>query len=318
MPQAPRRRSGFTLIELLVVMTVIGILIAMLLPAVQAVREQGRRTQCTNNIRQLGLAIANYAGANAEQLPPGAFWNQEDGTNINRGGILIRIMPFIDQMPLYSKYNFTTTVDSQTDPATGKILAENVISSYICPSDDHGKQNSSKRALHNYAASSGPTPHADNSGCSCSSNTTWNNYKTTVPVTAAYGSSTAFAGPFIRLSRVVLLGEVRDGLSSTIFMGEVRPNCSAHHNSGWGASNNGQGLTSTLVPINYFTCDNANSDGCKRPCNWGVELGFKSAHPGGCNFVMGDASVQYLAEAIDHQTYQYLGGKNEGGSASLP
>lgn len=311
------RRRGFTLIELLVVMTVIGILIALLLPAVQAVRESGRRTSCVNNMRQIGTAVLAYASANVEMLPPGASWS---GSIANNGSIMLRILPYMEQINLYNKFNLAIATDGQKDPTNSALeLASIIIPTYQCPSDDHAKKNSAGRAFHNYAASSGPTPHADSGSCSCSTYQTWNAYKTTTPVVAAYGSNTAFAGPFMRLSTQVAIAEVRDGMSNTIFFGEVRPGCSAHNSQGWAMSNNGQGLTSTLVPINYDSCStNSSDDGCKRTCNWNTELGFKSAHPNGANFLFGDNTVHYLTESIDHWTYQYLGGKNEGTPATIP
>ena len=86
----------------------------------------------------------------------------------------------------------------------------------------------------------------------------------------------------------------------------------------WAVSNNGQGLISTIVPINFDTCHLDDEDGCRRPCNWNVELGFKSAHPGGVFVLMGDASVHFLGDYIDMQLYQYLGGKADGFAAELP
>lgn len=96
--------------------------------------------------------------------------------------------------------------------------------------------------------------------------------------------------------------------------------CSAHNSGGWGSSNNGQGLTSTIVPINFDSCsrDPAEPDGCRRYCNWSTELGFKSRHPGGANFLLGDASVRFVAQTIDHWTYQYLGAKADDIAVTLP
>ncbi|HOM18813.1 MAG TPA: DUF1559 domain-containing protein, partial [Thermoguttaceae bacterium] len=114
--------------------------------------------------------------------------------------------------------------------------------------------------------------------------------------------------------------DIVDGLSNTIFFGEVRPQCSVHNSQGWGSSNNGQGLTATVVPINYNSCsrDAVGSDNCDKYCNWNTELGFKSRHPGGAQFLFGDGSVHFLPETIDHWTYQYLGAKADGNPAQIP
>jgi prepilin-type processing-associated H-X9-DG protein len=173
-------------------------------------------------------------------------------------------------------------------------------------------------ALTNYAASSGPTAHADNAACSCPSAAAWNAY-----ALAVYDAGDTFAGPFFRHGTCTKASDVRDGLSNTIFFGEVRPLCSAHHRCGWATSNDGQGLTSTLVPINYDSCNpnpgmDADGQSCHSYCNWNMELGFRSLHPGGAQFVMGDGSVHFLSESIDHWTYQYLGAKADGHVVSVP
>jgi prepilin-type processing-associated H-X9-DG protein len=133
-----------------------------------------------------------------------------------------------------------------------------------------------------------------------------------------YGGT--FAGPFFRGGVSTSMRDCLDGLSNTIYFGEVRPMCSAHNGNGWGSSNNGQGLTSTIVPINYDSCDRsaAGADNCGRYCNWNTELAFKSLHPGGAMFLFGDGNVRLLDENIDHWMYQYLGGKSDGNAAQVP
>jgi prepilin-type processing-associated H-X9-DG protein len=106
------------------------------------------------------------------------------------------------------------------------------------------------------------------------------------------------------------MSEIRDGLSNTIFFGEVLPMSSWHNGHGWATSNNGSGYCSTVVPINFDTSSRESSgDGCHRYCNYNTAEGFKSSHPGGANFAFGDGSVHFLPETIDHQSYQYLGAK---------
>ena len=83
-------------------------------------------------------------------------------------------------------------------------------------------------------------------------------------------------------------------------------------------ANNGNGLFSTIIPINTNTCDEANPDPCKRPCNWNLDFGYKSLHPGGALFLMGDNSVQFFPQSIDHWTYQWLGTIDDGHAATLP
>ncbi len=122
-----RDRAAFTLIELLVVIAIIAVLIALLLPAVQAAREAARRSQCINNLKQLGLANANYAGATGV-FPMGQFWNQ---TGYSGFSALIHLLPYYEQVQVYNAFNTQLTfaqADNTTVHGTG-------ISSLWCPSD---------------------------------------------------------------------------------------------------------------------------------------------------------------------------------------
>src|SRR6188508_50287 len=93
-------RRGFTLVELLVVIAIIGVLVALLLPAVQAAREAANRTQCANNLKQLGIGLHNYHDT-LKILPPGALWIDMNNVTHNRGSGLVHLLPFIEQGPLY-------------------------------------------------------------------------------------------------------------------------------------------------------------------------------------------------------------------------
>jgi len=304
-------RRAFTLVELLVVIAIIGILIALLLPAIQAARESARRSQCLNNIRQLGLAIHNYNDAQ-KILPAGAYFN------LGRGSIMIRLLPYIEEGTLFKQFNLgkdgvtlSPATESQVQQGTSTLLGSQVIPAFLCPSDTNERVSAAGRALHNYAASKGPTADITSSACSCTPD--YNSFSA-----AAYDAKGKAAGVFQRLADPIKLRKISDGLSKTIFMGEVRPDCSNHHMQGWAATNNGQGLTSTIIPINFDSCNNAATDGCNRPCNWRTELGFRSAHTGGAFFVFGDSSVHFLEETIDHRTYQYYGNKADGMTVPSP
>jgi prepilin-type N-terminal cleavage/methylation domain-containing protein/prepilin-type processing-associated H-X9-DG protein len=304
-------RSAFTLVELLVVIAIIGVLVALLLPAVQAARESARRMQCSNNLKQIGLGLHNYHDS-LLTLPSGALWVSSAAPNNaqNRGSILLLLLPFIEQKNLHDRYNPASPPEGQA------AVYSVVVKTYLCPSDTATSGLHNGQGRHNYAASSGPTAHSDNTGggCSCPSAAAYNTNFSLAP----YGNVTNFAGAFTRMRTAVRMSEVTDGLSSTIFFGETRKGCSAHNDNGWAMSNSGQGLTSTLSPINYNSCDANATNACNRPCNWNMELGFKSRHPNGAMFVMGDGSVQFISQTIDHQLYQYLGAKADGRAAQLP
>ncbi len=300
------RRSGFTLVELLVVIAIIGILVGLLLPAVQAAREAARRMSCSNNLKQIGLAIHNFESAN-KRLPPGAVWQS---TGAKRGSIYVYLLPYLEQSGLYNQYDLRAQdTDHAVFSGTDTPLGATLLSALICPSDNR-ETHYFDLAAHNYAASRGPTEVYDNPNCSCDH--PWQHL-----ATAPLDDPNNFAGPFTRVGTRVRLSAVSDGLTNTIFFGEVRPRCSEHARNGWATSNNGNGYCTTLIPINFDTCDDTSSDFCRRSYNWNTEVGFKSAHVGGAQFLLGDGSVQFINESIDHVMYQALGGKQDGSVVQL-
>src|SRR6476659_3757148 len=145
-----KRHCGFTLIELLVVIAIISVLVALLLPAVQAARESARRAQCTNNLKQLGVAIANYESAN-NCLPlgmvyavngasgmPGAICMSPGGANCQNTPWFVRMLPYIEQAPLYNAFN--TSIGIEGPAFLGYVINSTVmtsrIASFQCPSDN--------------------------------------------------------------------------------------------------------------------------------------------------------------------------------------
>lgn len=315
-----QRFTGFTLVELLVVITIIGILIALLLPAVQAAREAARRAQCSNNLRQIGLAVLNYESSR-QILPPGAFWNYPR----TKGSILVHLLPYMEQQTLYDAFDFSADkVDGQCFPGTTNPIGATVVPGYLCPSDSANPKTFDTApefsidpvgsgicktvALHNYSASRGANELPTNPDCSCTN--IWNPNAVNGP----YEISGVFSGPFTRLGVCIPFSEIRDGLSNTIFFGEILSLSSYHGDNGWATTNNGNGFVSTIIPINYDTGnrDDSAADKCHCYCNWNAADGFKSAHPGGAGFLFGDGSVHFLTESISYVTYQRLGAKNDG------
>ena len=303
-------RRGFTLIELLVVIAIIAVLIGLLLPAVQKVREASARASCSNNLHQIGLALHQYESL-FSIFPPGSLW---DNNVDDRGTILIFLLPYIEQDNLYKLYNLNVATDGQTYPGSPTLLASTVIKTYLCPSDTTPAVWTNGHAVSNYSASNGSCARIDNSACPCPSYGTFNSY-----ALAPY--DTPFApgmGPFNRVGRAVRRAEVTDGLTNTIFFGEVRPECSTHVQQGWGISNDSQGFVTTIIPINYNSCNASATTGCNAPNTWNTALGFKSKHTGGAQFLFGDGSVHFLSETIDMTLYQYLGAIADGHPASIP
>ena len=163
-----RSRRAFTLVELLVVIAIIGILVALLLPAIQAARESSRRSQCSNNLKQIGIALHNYELAN-KRLPPGARYKSGVA---GRGSIMLFLLPYLEEAAFASSINLNSPdLDTDVGPSRTKIGSQNV-ATYICPSDSLEKVYPDI-AVHNYAASRGPTAVYNNPGCSCPLPAAW-------------------------------------------------------------------------------------------------------------------------------------------------
>jgi prepilin-type N-terminal cleavage/methylation domain-containing protein len=324
------QRRGFTLVEMLVVITIIGILVSMLLPAVGQVREAGRQAVCRSNIKQLGLALDLYHTKHGT-LPIGGWIRYESkaqpprATLEARGNTLISLLPYVEQQSAYSLINFSREVihsPAPSIPGTNYDMWQFRIPVFVCPSNSNrGVNPDNRRALTSYVSSAGPI------GLSATGNPD-TPCKCTNPYTAFNRSrrNAGGPGPFFLFNSTVVrkavsYSEIRDGLANTIMMGEIRWGCSDHDRSGWFSSENGCGQISTTIPINYDTCNDIEMckiDGCQAHYNWNTGRGFKSPHPGGAIFLMGDQSVHFLPESIDHQLFQYLGAIDDGQPARVP
>lgn len=315
-PSRLARRPAFTLVELLVVIAIIGILVALLLPAVQSAREAARRMQCTNNLKQIGLAMHNYHDTH-QTLPYGSGDCCDRNNPRAWGGVWpTMILPQLELGNLHAAIDFNK--HTQDLPAN---IVQTVISVYICPSDGHaGNAILDKRFSHNptkamglwYTACMGPTIPDQCTFCPVGNTPSSSNYccqghNFGTSAGAGYPAGNS-VGIFGRFRNACNFSEIRDGLTNTIMIGETLPRQCTFF-SAFAVNFN---VTSTTIPINTMIDDKGVGT------DWHRTSGYKSMHGTGVNVVMGDASVQFLSDSIDYKLYNLLGHKSDGQVATLP
>lgn len=310
-------RNAFTLIELLVVIAIIAVLIALLLPAVQQAREAARRSQCKNNLKQLGLALHNYHDT-AGQFPLGGTLagNNPDRPNISW---VVRILPYVEQQGLYNELDMNLSNVPAQVLADGKPAREHQIKVMRCPTDaspdfrDDGG-NSTAQASYSGSLGSQSTP-SDDSACN-----PFNQFKEKLlPTNSDYGRTTSannISGMFGQGPASIALQDVDDGTSNTFLVGEVLSSCHLAIPRGWWPSTARATTGSTLAPLNEFTtCEGSTrvtNPNCTDSRNHNYSWGFKSMHTGGGHFCMVDGSVRFVSENISYETYLSLGGRGDG------
>lgn len=308
-------RRGFTLVELLVVIAIIGVMVGLLLPAVQAAREAARRMSCSNNLKQIGLGLHNYhdthrvfpAGfyMNNGSYPAGAVKTPQELANGLAWSTMI--LPFIEQAPLYDLVQAQTLsfgrhweLANGAAPANAIAAARTGVSSYNCPSDTLGLINSKRGnyGTNNYLGNSGNAAAIDRNGIF------WVNSR-------------------------VLMRDILDGTSNTVMVVErtgtrsnpTVPNCATvacNWSAGiWiGARYRGApvgwhpGTDST--DIDSYGGGNATYLINRSNQTWGSAWGNGSTHPGGLQWTLCDASVRFVSESIDMLTYRHLRRRDDG------
>jgi prepilin-type N-terminal cleavage/methylation domain-containing protein len=298
-------RLAFTLVELLVVIAIIGILVALLLPAVQSAREAARRTQCANNLKQMGVALHNYHDT-FQRFPFG--WSDRGA------GWTTMILPQIEQKNLWDTLGFNEIDNWDTDNTPNERACGTYIPTFRCPSmsgvPKHvTNQNIPNRVPASYRGVASSTADSDD---------------TSTSVKKRSLEMLDMEGIFFCCSRV-RMAEVSDGTSNTFMIGESRwetftqdgnqmdfwyigspqidpCNC----NTGSGATEQSEFCGSTGVPYNARAIP-ATSGYVK-------ELSFTSLHPSGAQFCLADGSVRFVAFTINYPTYQALGSRNGGES----
>ena len=277
--QRPRR--GFTLIELLVVIAIIGVLVGLLLPAVQQAREAARRTSCVNNMKQLGLAIHNYKDVN--KVLPAGWTKPADLTNFPSGnfwGWGAVILPFTEESSLFDQIEFERGWQTGTNTA----LARTTLPGRCCPSDTMGLLNTEHNsfAKSNYIGSFGNKIIMDT------------NFATTND-RGVFTENITFR-----------FREITDGLSKTILLGE-RKGDEGHTAGLW------SGITwpfaKAPAAVGRGPLGNEPWNAVNGGNDWTLSV---SNHPGGCNVAMVDGSVRFLNDTLSLTAYQYMIQINDG------
>ncbi len=303
---ARSRRAGFTLIELLVVIAIIAVLIALLLPAVQSAREAARRIQCTNNLKQLGLAVHNYIDANGS-MPIGAYKAREryNVTGAHEHSILLALAPYYEQAAAYNAFNVMIHYagpDSTLGSFVNSTMTNIGLSALWCPSDPAVMN---PQRLTYWASSVGGFPmrytsYKGNSGPWMSP------FRNSDPTDSNFGALIGQAkGVFYYYSSVGIAG-ITDGTSNTLLFGEsaygLLPQADQIEWAWWTSGNYGDTMLSSLYPVNpqRKLAGGSTASGVNTSI---VVVAASSFHPGGANFAMCDGSVRFIKDTI--QTWPF-------------
>jgi prepilin-type N-terminal cleavage/methylation domain-containing protein/prepilin-type processing-associated H-X9-DG protein len=318
------RSAGFTLVEILVVISIVGVLIGLTLPAVNAAREAGRRAECSNHVRQIGLALHQYLELH-RCFPPGAIlkppypsvklwydpWEEAAGVSSGKHGTswITAILPFIEEGNVYKNWNFSKSVIGNM------TIAQTDIAIFYCPSRRAGIRPGDEQIMFQHWRSGG----TDYGGCLGRCNGWRNDYSADysgppkISHKFLYGS-TLFednkTGIFVP-NRATTSANIYDGLSTTIMIGEMQRLHPLAGASGYDkssrTSNDGWATAGVATLFNTMVAGEDGDLGAPGGFNnWFFESAG-SDHPKGAQFCFADGSVHFLNENIDSRLYSYLG-----------
>jgi prepilin-type N-terminal cleavage/methylation domain-containing protein len=293
---------GFTLVELLVVIAIIGVLVALLLPAVQSAREAARRMRCSNNLKQIAVGAQNFHDAKSA-FPSGSRLTTPPDMYFSNWAI--NILPFIEQQNLFSKYDDTVV----NVHANNKLVRETFIDTYTCPSEVKPKQILTPES----AGPNGNAPYMQGSyrgmsGVSATGFDQWAGFPSEVTVNMSRGPGLRgmfhndWPGGPTQPERVAT---ITDGTSNTLFVGERSTRTRQVRGTFWANSFNLYALSgayaqsATLLP-DYDACGRIASDIAQCKYGWG------SFHTQTLHFAFGDGSVRIIRNNIDMQVFTYM------------
>jgi len=302
---------GFTLVELLVVIAIIGILVALLLPAIQAAREAARRTQCLNKIRQLGVALHNYHSAK-QRFPMGVEATNDDcppSGRTERMPWTVAILPYMEQQALYDQFDldehFVPRFRSVNSSVNGPFQFEPA-SFYKCPSNSRSNES---------------TVQTDYVGCAGGGDGGDTGPESTRPQCYASGTRLRpfFDNGIFFINSKISTAHVTDGTANTYMLGETYymrnsedemvgtnyPSWAAGMDAGSGPNfPSYQTMVSAVLPINTSNRQQWTNSA------WVMRV-FSSMHPGGCHMLMADSSSHFVSDSINVDVHRLLGSRDD-------
>ena len=293
-------KKAFTLVELLVVIAIIGILVALLLPAIQAAREAARRTQCSNNFKQHALATHNYHDT-FKGLPFGYINGAAPAVPGDQSGLvwLRACLPYTEQSALYDQWDYGLGYAA----GINNTLIRTVIPGQLCPSDSPTSTWNAPTPNYNYAVNLGTT-----------------SVTRTSPYPGAGGVNFTGAPFEYNSGRQYRLADITDGTPTTLMLSEVRQGQIGQDLRGLTWYGPHVGFTAYYTPnttspdvLNAGFCQNATNAPLGLPCVGGSPIVFaaRSRHPGGVLIALCDASVRFVSQDIDLTTWRNLAGMRD-------